>query len=327
MVRIVLVGVLLVAAVSCTRIPVGYRGVVVRLWGDRRGVDPTPLSVGRHWFSPIGKELHKFPVYRRNYVWEGDRGIAFQSMDGASINAAIGITYEIDAKQVVQIFEKFARGINEITNVYLRNVVMDAFNNVASEMPVEAVFGKGRVKLVDRVNELVIARAKKEGIIVDHIYAVGDFRVPRKVVEAINAKIEARQRAQQRENEIPEARAEALKAEAVATGQAHVLMLRAKAESDAVLLRAKADADAGNIRADARARQTRIQAEADADATRARAKAESEGNALVQKTLTPPLIELERVRRWNGTVPVLSGAGNALPILHLDKLLGGSQAK
>lgn len=327
MVRIMVVAFVVGATAACTRIPVGHRGVVVHLWGDRKGVDPTPLSVGRHWFSPFGKELHKFPIYRRNYVWEGARGIAFQSMDGASIRADIGITYEIDPKQVVPIFEKFARGINEITNVYLRNIVMDAFNNVASEMPVEAVFGKGRVKLVDRVNELVMSRARKEGIVVDHIYAVGDFRVPAKVVQAINAKIEARQRAQQRENEVFEARAEAMKAEAVAKGQAQVTMLRARADAEATTLAAQTEAKNTIIRAEAHARQTRMQAEAKADAHRAQAKAEADGNALVQKSLTPALVELARIRRWNGTVPVLSGATGTVPVLQLDKIVGGAQAR
>ena len=147
------------------------------------------------------------------------------------------------------------------------------------------------------------------------------------MVEAINAKIEARQRGQQRENEVFEARAEAMKAEAVAKGQAQVVMLRAKAEADASIVRAKADADTTMIRAEAHARQTRMQAEANADAQRARAKAEAEGNALVQKTLTKDLVELERIRRWNGTVPVLSGTGNAIPILQLDKLIGGAQGR
>ena len=41
------------------------------------------------------------------------------------------------------------------------------------------------------------------------IYTIGDFRLPPRVVEAINAKIEATQLAQQRENEVREAEAEA----------------------------------------------------------------------------------------------------------------------
>jgi regulator of protease activity HflC (stomatin/prohibitin superfamily) len=316
---------------ACTRIPVGYRGIVVHLHGANKGVDPKPLGVGRHFMSPIGMEVHRFPVAQRNYVWNHDRAISFQSSDGVTLHADIGINYRISEAHVVEIFQKFRRGIDEISNVYLRNIVMHAFNNAAANMRVESVFGKGRVELLNRVNKEVIDRVKTDGILVDHVYFVGDFRVPRRVVDEINAKAEAEQRAQRTQRELKEVEAQGAKREAqerslaitksVATkAEADATRERAKAEADATRLRARANADAALIRAEAQARAIRIKGQATADALLARLKAEAEGNQKLTQSLSRELVQMERVRRWNGSVPTFVGGGT-LPFLQLDKLL------
>jgi len=54
----------------------------------------------------------------------------------------------------------------------------------------------------------------------------------------------------------------------------------------------------------------KAKAEGEAAATIVRAKAESEANRLKQATLTPLLVEMERIRRWDGTYPTtVAGAG------------------
>jgi regulator of protease activity HflC (stomatin/prohibitin superfamily) len=60
------------------------------------------------------------------------------------------------------------------------------------------------------------------------------------VVSAINAKIEATQRAQQRENEVREARAESAKLIAQSEGDAESVRIKARAEAEANQVRAGA---------------------------------------------------------------------------------------
>lgn len=58
----------------------------------------------------------------------------------------------------------------------------------------------------------------------------------------------------------------------------------------------------------AQAEQKRIQAQADADAILLRAEAEAEANAKIAESLTPELIELEKIKRWNGVLPTVVGS-------------------
>lgn len=53
-----------------------------------------------------------------------------------------------------------------------------------------------------------------------------------------------------------------------------------------------------------KAKQREAQANGEANAKLALAKAEAEANLLLQKSLTPTIIELKRIEKWNGKLPV-----------------------
>jgi regulator of protease activity HflC (stomatin/prohibitin superfamily) len=78
------------------------------------------------------------------------------------------------------------------------------------------------------------------GIKVESLYLVGNMRLPQTVVESINAKIQALQKTQQRENEVAQSRAEADKAIAEARGVAESKLAIAKAEAEAIEIKGAA---------------------------------------------------------------------------------------
>ena len=57
-------------------------------------------------------------------------------------------------------------------------------------------------------------------------------------------------------------------------------------------------------------------AEGKANATLVQAKAQSEANDLLNKTLTPMLIENKKIERWNGVLPTVTGG--AMPLLNME---------
>ncbi len=71
------------------------------------------------------------------------------------------------------------------------------------------------------------------GFSITHLYIIGQFHVPDNVREALNQKIEAIQRAQQRENELREAEAQARKEVAIVSGEAQSKLLKAESEAKA----------------------------------------------------------------------------------------------
>lgn len=225
---------------GCSKVPAGYVGIKVYLLGGSKGVDSETLGVGRYWVG-VNENLYLYPTFQQNYIWtqnieEGsdkDESFTFQTSEGMQVGADIGISYHLDPDSVPKIFQKYRKGIDEITNVYLRNHVRDALNKVSSTMRVEDLYGKKKSEFMENVVYLVKDKVADIGIDIDEIYLIGSFRLPQTVVIALNRKLEATQMAQQRQNEVAQARAEADKRIENARGEAESILTVAKAQADA----------------------------------------------------------------------------------------------
>lgn len=225
---------------SCSKVPAGNVGVKFYMLGGDKGVDSEELAPGRYWIG-INEELYLFPTFTQNYVWtadkrEGSRNneeISFQSNGGLGITADVGVTYHLDPLKVSDIFQKYKRGIEEITDVFLRNQVRDAFVNQSSTREVESLYGTGKADFLNSIEAQVKAEVGPIGIIVDKIYLVGAMRLPDQVVIALNNKIEAKQTAERKENELQQAEADAKKVIAVAEGKAGSILKEATAQAKA----------------------------------------------------------------------------------------------
>lgn len=63
------------------------------------------------------------------------------------------------------------------------------------------------------------------------------------------------------------------------------------------------------------AENKRIQAQGEADAALIRAKGEADANRELERSLTPELIELEKIKAWDGKLPQVQGSSN--PIINM----------
>ncbi len=216
----------------------GYVGVVVDMLGDSKGVEAKELHVGMHWIAPW-KSVYQFPIFEQNDTWEGDReGFNFQTSEGMAVAADIGITYHLRPDSIPAIFQRYRRGMDEITHVFIRNYIRDAINKSASRTKIEDLYS-GKESFFEDVEKHVREDLSPIGIELSRIYLIGRFHFPQTVIAALNAKIEAMQRAQQRENELREAEAEAKKQVAKAEGQARCVILQAESEAKANVVLAK----------------------------------------------------------------------------------------
>lgn len=269
---ILLIGVLFA---SCSKVPAGNVGIKFYLLGTNKGVDYEELTPGRYWIG-INEELYLFPTFTQNYVWtadeqEGspnDESFNFQDRQGLELNADVGITYHLNPTKIDLIFQKYKKGISEITDVFLRNMVRDALVSRSSKLDVEYIYGEGRSALIDSVTRDVNIECDDIGIIVDKIYWIGRIKLPPTVKDAIDSKIKATQIAQQRENELREAEAAAKKRVAEAEGIAQSVLLQAEAEAKA--------------------------------------------NRVVSASITATLVEYEKIKKWNGELPQVTGSGATL---------------
>ena len=237
---IALMTVLVGSVAACSYVPAGNVGVKVNLLGGEKGVDTEELGVGRYWIG-MNEELYLFPTFMQNYEWtadsrpgsETDESLSFQTADGNTATADIGISYSIDPTRVTEIFEKYRRGVDEITDTFLRNMVRDALVRLASTKSIEYVYGAGKAELIAAVEADVAAQVAPIGINIDKIYWLGKIVLPLTIEEAIDSKNAATQKAQQRLNEVQQSKAEADKKIEEARGDAESLLKVAEAQAKA----------------------------------------------------------------------------------------------
>lgn len=228
-----LIVVLFMIWLTCfTMISPGYVGVVVDLFGDNKGVELPEKHVGMHCIPPW-KRLYSFPIFEQNDTWEGNDEFHFQTSEGLACSADIGITYHLMPEAIPRIFAKYRRGMYEITHIFIRNYIRDAINKSASKMKVEDLYGSHKEKFIDHVQHLVKLDLEPIGIIISRVYLIGRLHFPQNVINALNSKIEATQRAQQRENELREAEAQARKLVAKSEGDAKCLIIEAEGQAEA----------------------------------------------------------------------------------------------
>ena len=203
-----------VAFTGCTRVEPGHVGVKVYMTGGNKGVDQEVVGPGNYVLG-WNTNLYDFPTFQQNYTWtksvsEGnpnDESITFQTNDGLSINADIGIQYNITQENVGAVFQKYREGVKELTDIVLRNMVRDAFVRRSTGYSAEEAYSSKKSVLMDSVLSDVKREAKVCGITVDNIYFVGSMRLPDQVINALNAKIKAVQDAQRIENEVQSTKA------------------------------------------------------------------------------------------------------------------------
>lgn len=235
------------ALASWQKVPAGNVGVKVYLLGNEKGVDNQVLGVGRY-FIGWQQELYLYPTFTQNYVWTkedtegspGDESITFQDIQGLTINADVGISYHVDPAKAADLFQKYRLKIGEITDGVLRNYVRNAINDEASKLNVEQIYGSGKEAMMARVQDDVSSQVGKFGIVVEKIYLTNGMRLPTPVLDALNAKITATQKAQMRQNEVAQAQAEADKVRATAQGEADAKLMVAKADAQAIQIKGEA---------------------------------------------------------------------------------------
>ncbi len=57
-----------------------------------------------------------------------------------AVSADIGITYHLSAQSIPVIFQRYRRGMDEITHVFIRNYIRDAVNKSASKTKIGRLY-------------------------------------------------------------------------------------------------------------------------------------------------------------------------------------------
>jgi regulator of protease activity HflC (stomatin/prohibitin superfamily) len=275
------------------RIDAGHVGIKVKLAGSARGVQDIPVVTGWVMYNPLTEQIVSFPISVQNVVWtasanEGrsvDESITFSSQEGVNVNSDIGLSFHIDSAKAPHLYLRFRQpDVLVLADGYVRNAVREAFNDIASRMAVQEIYGAGKGKLVADVSARLRDVLGNDGFIIDQLTINGALRLPDNVAQAINRAMEATQNAIQAENRVRQVRAEAEQNVAQAHGGAEAARQRAEGEADAVLIRARADA---------------------------------KSNEIIRLSTTGTVLQYRAIERWDGKLPMMQ-SGDKLPLLTFD---------
>lgn len=236
---------LFVALAFIERVPVGHVGIKIDLLGGNKGVDTEEIGPGRT-FVGINEDLFIFPTFTQTVGWTrlanpelgspNNEEMSFQTSEGLVVTADVGASISVDPTKVNTLFQKYRKGMGEIVDSYVRRNIQNALVEAAGQMSIESVYGAGKTELLNKA----FVETKKDlaefGIVLENMYWIGELRLPENVVAAINKKIAATQEAQQRQNEVEKAKA-----------QAEIDRQKAQGEADAVLIAAKGQAEANRL--------------------------------------------------------------------------------
>ena len=195
------------------------------------------FGTGRY-FVGINEQLYRFPTF--NQLISYYEPFTFQTSDAMDVRARVGVEYNINPEKTATIFQTYRKGIDDITEINLRQYISDALIKHAAGMDINVLTQGGKTALLDGVLKELRSKLDPVGIRIVKLSWVTDLIYPEQVKESINAKIEATQRALLRENEVAQSKAEAQKRIEEARGIAESTRLRAQAEADAIAIKAKA---------------------------------------------------------------------------------------
>lgn len=226
--------------IGCQRIEAGYVGIKVNLYGSERGVQDIAEVTGFVWYNPMTTRIYEFPTFVQHKVWTLDinedsptnEEFTVTTKDGLSASFDVGLDYQVIPEKVPQIFSTYRKSLEQITAEFIRTMVRNAFNNIASDYAAEEMVSN-RAKYETQVRIRLDSAMKSAGFEVVQIGIIGKVRLPPTIEKAINLKIQAVQEAMRTENEKQRVIAEASKNIEEARGFAEAMRIRSEAEARA----------------------------------------------------------------------------------------------
>jgi regulator of protease activity HflC (stomatin/prohibitin superfamily) len=229
------------------------------------------LLPGLHWKTPIISNIYEVDITPNTATTTESAA----THDQQNVSTSIAVTFQVNPADAVYIYQNY-RDIASLQNTIISPIVSNDVKAIVSIYDAQDLITK-REQLAGEIKDKIATDLRVYDVIVDGVNITNfDFSA------AYDQAIENKQIAQQ--NALEE--------------QYHLQQVQVSAQQQVV--QANAQADAAVATAQGAAKATILQAQADAQAYE-----------LKQKTLTPELIELALINKWDGRMPTY--ASTALP--------------
>lgn len=274
-----------------TRVPAGYIAVQYNVNG---GIEGDVLEQGWHIKPPTVKTTLYSIGLEQSYLTSEDKGdspkdesFRTPTADGKSLTVDLEFSYRFNQDIISDTFVKFKGKSGEtVKDTFIKPKMKAWTQEVTAKYPVTDVFGDKRQELNEALDEYLKMKFAPYGIIIDTVNFT-NISTDDETAAAIQKKVNAQQ------------------AQELANIEAKTARINADKDKEVALIAAEQEKEKAVIEAE----QARIKAEGQAEATRIKAQAEAEANEKIAGSLTPELIEKQKIDKWNGDVPKVQGSG------------------
>jgi regulator of protease activity HflC (stomatin/prohibitin superfamily) len=275
----------------------GYVGIVFDK--ANHNVTTGALDPGWAFINPFTQAIQEYPVTIQTYQMvqkategqtHGDDSVKIQSNEGQQINLDVVIQYQVEKAKASQLYVDWGGApIETVEDGVVRQYSRSQVPVVAAQFTWEEITSTQRGEVVKQITEILRREFDKRHLNLVS-FGIREVHLPQSLQEALNQKIQAQQAAEQQKYQLAQAQVKAQQDVAQATGLANAAV---------------------------------AQAEGDAKAILTKAKAQSEANEALGKSITPGLIQYEQLRRWDGRLPMFSGAAGT-PLIDVSHLTGSA---
>lgn len=264
------IGVIVLSAVLVSSIKIveaGHRGVLLQFGA----VDTTQsLPEGLHFVTPFRDNV----ISIETRTIKTEESAASASKDLQDVSTQVALNYHVSPANAQIVYQQLGF---DYSNRVIAPAIQESVKQVTARFNAEELI-TNREAVKNEIEAQIKQRLAIYNIIVETI-SITEFRFSEQFTKAVEAKVEAEQRALQAENELTRIQIEAQQAEATAIGQQKANIARAEGLRQANILEAEGEAEAIRIIDE-------------------------------QLRNNPHYLEWLKTQRWDGKLPLVIGEGS-----------------
>ena len=268
-----------VLSASVKIVEAGHRGILLHF-----GAVDTAASLdeGIHFVTPFRDNVITMEV-RTQRITEN---AASASNDLQDVSTQVALNYHVDPSTAQILFQQVGF---DYANRVIAPAIQESVKQISARFNAENLI-TNRETVKSEIESNIKARLAPYNIIVEAL-SITEFQFTEQFRRAVEAKVEAEQRALQANNDLRRIEIEAQQAEARAIGEQQANIARAEGVRQAAVLQAQGEAEAIQI-VEAQLREN------------------------------PRYLEWLKTQRWDGVLPLVTGGAGATPFIELPSPRG-----
>src|ERR687896_105241 len=266
----IIVGIIVISVIAVSSVRVvdaGNRGILVQFGNVDTDVS---LDEGLHFVVPFRDNVVQMEVRTQKIV----ESATSASKDLQDVSTQVALNYHVNPERAQVLYQQLGP---DYANRVIVPAIQESVKQVTARFNAEELITK-RETVKNQIEEQIKARLAPYNIVVDAI-SITEFQFSTQFTAAVEAKVEAQQRALQAQNDLRRIHIEAQQNEAQAIGEQKANIARAEGIKQSNVLQAEGEAQAITIIDE-------------------------------QLRNNPTYLEWLKATKWDGVLPLVTGGGS-----------------